>query len=294
MSAAVVGRAQDTRRGDTRLATYPAVRPVGEHPQRDYESVDHDRHIAPGERERCDGYSGHRSSRDGDSRISSKSVRAEVDPRRAGRHDRADLDLNAADDVDRSTLWVGVRIDVGRREQAELRGRGVPGGRRPRGGRGRGAARSAGLHRCPAKRGDHDKCREPGCDGAANETRNSGHPEPPLHQPAAEREASRAPCRGRRCSGPRRERQSVRAVELREHARDMRLDGRNGEPEPLRDLGIRESVADTVEHAPLGGGQDVGVRRPSTSVSSPGHERQPTSARDELPHTVLPPRARDR
>ena len=60
---------------------------------------------------------------------------------------------------------------------------------------------------------------------------------------------------------------AVWKVQLREHARDVRLDGLWAEAKALRNLRVRPTVAQFLKHALLGWRQDLGVWR-APSVAS--------------------------
>ena len=63
---------------------------------------------------------------------------------------------------------------------------------------------------------------------------------------------------------------AVVEAELSEHAGDMRLDGLGAQPQPDGDLDVRPTLAQLVEDALLGGGEEIGVRGASTASSRHG------------------------
>ena len=84
---------------------------------------------------------------------------------------------------------------------------------------------------------------------------------------------------------PRRQFAPVAQLELREHVRDVVLHRVRAEPEPSADLGVRPALAQRVQHAPLGGGQHIGMARPAATVAI--HGTMLEQRRRRLPHPIL-------
>ncbi len=157
------------------------------------------------------------------------------------------------------------------------------GRRRERDGRGRGAVRSDGsrggagnAHPDDHHRGGHAERRR--CD------RDS-----PQHAGRERHTGPLAPSRATLCglATPSGERVTVGASELRQHAGDVRLYRRQRDAEAVRDLGVREPLAQRLEDAPLRRRQHVGMGRAPARVSSPVHA---TSLRARPVNYLIPRR----